>query len=158
MNNLLICKRISNNKQSFLAFLLFTFLLIAPVGAQTLKEHGITLRVQNELVENVLNKISKQTNFKFIYDQKTINNAPRVSFDLKNATIQQVLGEITAQTKLYFNRTDHTIAVSRQPQKKEEASQRMRTIQGVVTDDKGEPVIGASVQIKGLLLTAIRLI
>lgn len=55
---------------------------------------------------------------------------------------------ITTQSKLYFNRTDNTIAVSKQPLK-EESAQRTRTVQGVVVDDKGEPVIGASVQIKG---------
>lgn len=53
MNNLLICKGKSRNSCSFLAFLLFTFLLVAPTAAQTLKENNITLRVQNEPVENV---------------------------------------------------------------------------------------------------------
>ena len=148
MNNLLICKGKSRNSCSFLAFLLFTFLLVAPTAAQTLKENNITLRVQNEPVENVFNKISEQTNFKFIYDQETVNNAPHVSFDVKNATLKQILGVITTQSKLYFNRTDNTIAVSKQPLK-EESAQRTRTVQGVVVDDKGEPVIGASVQIKG---------
>ena len=151
MNNLLICKGKSRNSCSFLAFLLFTFLLVAPTAAQTLKENNITLRVQNEPVENVFNKISEQTNFKFIYDQETVNNAPHVSFDVKNATLKQILGVITTQSKLYFNRTDNTIAVSKQPLK-EESAQRTRTVQGVVVDDKGEPVIGASVQIKGCLL------
>ena len=89
MNNLLICKGKSRNSCSFLAFLLFTFLLVAPTAAQTLKENNITLRVQNEPVENVFNKISEQTNFKFIYDQETVNNAPHVSFDVKNATLKQ---------------------------------------------------------------------
>ena len=42
MNNLLICKGKSRNSCSFLAFLLFTFILIAPAAAQTLKEHDIT--------------------------------------------------------------------------------------------------------------------
>ena len=51
MNNLLICKGKSRNSCSFLAFLLFTFLLVAPTAAQTLKENNITLRVQNEPVE-----------------------------------------------------------------------------------------------------------
>ena len=91
MNNLLICKGISKNSYSFLAFLLFTFILIVPAAAQTLKEHDITLRVQNEPVESVFNKISKQTNFKFLYDQETVNKAPRVSFDIKNASLKQIL-------------------------------------------------------------------
>jgi type II secretory pathway component GspD/PulD (secretin) len=109
MNNLLICKGISKNSCSFLAFLLFTFILIVPAAAQTLKEHDITLRVQNEPVESVFNKISKQTNFKFLYDQETVNKAPRVSFDIKNASLKQILAEITTQAKLYFNLNSATL-------------------------------------------------
>ena len=92
MNNLLICKGKSRNSCSFLAFLLFTFLLVAPTAAQTLKENNITLRVQNEPVENVFNKISEQTNFKFIYDQETVNNAPHVSFDVKRGETVGIIG------------------------------------------------------------------
>ena len=50
MNNLLICKGISKNSCSFLAFLLFTFILIARC-CPTLKEHDITLRVQKRARE-----------------------------------------------------------------------------------------------------------
>ena len=66
MNNLLICKGISKNSCSFLAFLLFTFILIAPAAAQTLKEHDITLRVQNERVESVFSKIRLILSFSMI--------------------------------------------------------------------------------------------
>ena len=53
MNNLLICKGKSRNSCSFLAFLLFTFLLVAPTAAQTLKENNITLRVQMFSIKSV---------------------------------------------------------------------------------------------------------
>ena len=96
MNNLLICKGISKNSCSFLAFLLFTFILIAPAAAQTLKEHDITLRVQNEPVESVFNKISKQTNFKFLL-------LPRPSFISIGPIIQLLLANSRLRKKKLFN-------------------------------------------------------
>lgn len=150
MNNLFICEVISKNRYSFFTFLLFAFILITPVAAQeTLKGQTITLHVQNETVESVFRQISKQTRFKFLYDQETINSAPRVSLDIKNASLQQILEEITAQTKLYFNRTDNTIAVSKQPLKKETGVQRIRTVKGIVVDSQNDPIIGASIVVKG---------
>ena len=86
MNNLLICKGKSRNSCSFLAFLLFTFLLVAPTAAQTLKENNITLRVQNEPVENVFNKISEQTNFKFI--------TPRICLSVAFFTSKETCGAL----------------------------------------------------------------
>ena len=54
MNNLLICKGISKNSCSFFSFFYYSpSFLIVPAAAQTLKEHDITLRVQNEPVESV---------------------------------------------------------------------------------------------------------
>ena len=83
MNNLLICKGKSRNSCSFLAFLLFTFLLVAPTAAQTLKENNITLRVQNEPVENVFNKIHIRENVKL---GASVNTSKSLASFLKSSS------------------------------------------------------------------------
>ena len=79
MNNLLICKGISKNSCSFLAFLLFVCLSSLPCYIQAQEKKNITLDVKNETVENVFNQLSKQTGYKFFYDQEIVNAAPRIS-------------------------------------------------------------------------------
>lgn len=150
MNIIPIYKKKRINSVLFLAFLLFSCLRASAVYAQELKENNITLKVQNESVENVFNKISKVTNFKFFYDQGTVNKVPHVSIDVKAATLQQILNEITSQSQLYFNRTNNTIAVSKHKAGDNEIQGgKMKNISGIVYDDKGEPVIGASIVVQG---------
>lgn len=150
MNIIHTHKRKLGNNTFVLAFLLFVMSLSAsPLHAQKLKETGITISAQNETVESVFNKITKITNFKFFYDQEVVNQAPHVTLNLKNVTLTQVLAQITSQSKLYFNRINNTITVTRKPV--ESGSQQLptKTLSGVVYDEKGEPVIGASLKVKG---------
>ncbi len=150
MNIIHTCKVKSKNSLLFLAFLLLTALSVTPVRAQALKDSHITLRVQNETVENVFNKLSQLTHFKFFYDQEVVGNAPRISLDVKNADLTQVLNQITSQSKLYFNRMDRTISVSRQKVVETiQQKQKSKTINGVVVDESGEPIIGASILVEG---------
>lgn len=150
MNIIPTCKGKRRNSVLYLAFLLFACFSTASVSAQTLKDSNITLHVQNESVENVFNEISKLTNFKFFYDQETVNNASRISVNAKNATLEQVLNQITSQANLYFNRTNNTISVSKkQLDGGEQQAQRTIKVAGTVYDEKSEPVIGASILVKG---------
>ena len=140
MNNLLTPKGKCRNSVLFLAFLLLSCLGVSSLSAQNLKESGITLKVQNENVEKVFNQITNLTNFKFFYDQEIVNSAPRVSLDINKGTLKEILSEITAQTKLFFNRTNNTIAVSANPKGNAGETKKMKTLSGVVVDENGEPV------------------
>ena len=51
-----------------------------------------------------------------------------------------------SQTNLYFNRVNNTIAVST---KVIPTEQQTKTISGIILDEKGEPVIGATVSVEG---------
>ncbi|MCC8172322.1 MAG: TonB-dependent receptor [Parabacteroides sp.] len=137
------------NAFPFLAFLLFICLSLMPFYAKAQQDNDISLEVRNEPVENVFNRLSKQTRLKFFYDQETINSVPAVSVKVDNASLQQVLDLITAQTQLYFNRQNNTISVSAKPVNPKNDTGTIKTISGIVTDDTGEPVIGASILVKG---------
>lgn len=151
MNIIRINKGKRNNRYLFLAFLLLLMCFFtSTVQAQGLKESNITLEVMNESVENVLNKLAKTTNLKFFYDQKVINETPVVTFKFKNVPIQKILDEIGRQAHLNFSRTNNTIAVSAgSNQTKGTSSGKIRKINGIVIDQKGETIIGANVFVKG---------
>jgi len=155
MNNLPILKGNSKNSALLLAFFLLITFSISPLSAQNSKENGLTLKVQNENIEKVLNQVSKLTSLKFFYDQEIVNKAPLVTLDITKGTLKQVLDEITIQTNLHFNRTGNTIAVSVGSKKIGKSSLKSLTISGVVLDDKAEPIIGASIAIQGTSLGTI---
>lgn len=104
MNNLPNIKRKGRNVHSFLAFLLFVCLSSLPCYIQAQEKKNITLDVKNETVENVFNQLSKQTGYKFFYDQEIVNAAPRISIKARNSSLENILSMITVQTNLYFNK------------------------------------------------------
>lgn len=149
MNNLSNSKRKSRNIHSFLAFLLFVCLSVMPDNVQAQKDKTVTLNVQNEAVENVFIRLSKQTGLKFFYDQDVVNAAPRISINVKNSPLQAVLDKITAQTGLFFNRDNNTISVGKQKSGSDARQSKTRTVKGTVVDETGEAIIGATVLVKG---------
>lgn len=150
MNILPNSKRKSRNDFRFLAFLLFVCLSFVSYNAQAQNSNTITLNVQNEPVENVFNQLSKQTGLKFFYDQEIVDSAPRVTVNMSNVSLEEVLKHITSQTKLYFNRDNHTISVGKQKTGQVVTNDvKLKNLDGRVVDPNGEPIIGASVLVKG---------
>lgn len=150
MNFLLINKRKCYKYiRHFVFFLFLLFFSVNVSFAQTLKEKDLTIKISKEPIEKVFTVLRTETNFKFFYDKEVITNIPLITLDLRNVSLQKVLDQITTQSGLYFDRVDNTISVSRGKKSKEQVS-KTRKITGLVLDQNGEAVIGATVIEKGI--------
>ena len=129
------------------SFLLFVCLSLTTVYGQA-QGKTVTLKAQNEMVEHVFSSISKQIGVKFFYDQDVVKDVPRVTLNVVNASLNNVLDKVALQTKLVFNRDNNTITVGRQNSNKQPVK-RTGKVSGRVVDDTGEPIIGANVLVKG---------
>jgi len=54
----------------------------------------ITISRENVSLETVLNEIEQKSSYYFLYNQKLIDTENRVSVNLKNATVEQILDSI----------------------------------------------------------------
>ena len=150
MNINFMNKRMDRKSSPFLVFLLLACMLLTPAWVSAQKRMSITLNVQNESVENVFNGISKQTGMKFFYDQDIINQVPAVSLKVSDADLKSVLNKLSKQTNLQFEKKAETILVSSKAAKTSQKKEgKPVTAKGVVLDAKGEPVIGATIQVPG---------
>lgn len=135
------------------AVLLFAFCI--NTGATGFAQ-SITLSVRNAPVEKVLKEIRKQTGYSFFYKTELLRNAPRISFSVKNADIQQALAMCFTGVPVEYSIVAQTVVIS--PRKTKPAIPQAdpgkpeiitAEIHGTVTNNAGEPLPGASVRLKG---------
>ncbi len=119
--------------------------------AQPLMAHAqnINLSFKNAPLEKVFNEIEKQSDYKFIYSPALIENS-KISIEVANAKIEKVLSLISQDQPLSFDRERNYIIVA--PKKNtdsKEAGENPIEVTGKVTNEKGDPVAGATVSVRG---------
>lgn len=121
-----------------------------PLQAQENQKERITIQVKNQPIQKVFDDLSKQTGLKFFYGEAIANRNVQVNLKFKNAPVNSVLNEITRQANLYFKRENNTIAVSLGNAGNASVPVTQdRKVTGIITDEQGEPIIGANVVVKG---------
>ncbi|MFY9516075.1 MAG: secretin and TonB N-terminal domain-containing protein [Dysgonamonadaceae bacterium] len=154
MNKLLIVKKIPIAMRiTCLLLCLIVFQLQAEdVYSQKTK---ISLDMKNTTIEKVLQSIEEKSDYHFLYNTKLVNVDRKVSVRVKDAAIADVLDKLFASEDVEYQVEGNQIILS--PKEKvaelvsgvEFAQQQQKTITGKVTDTNGEPIIGATILIKG---------
>ena len=116
--------------------------------AQEVKKNTVTINVKNESVEKVLKRINKETNLNFFYDPAILSKASSVTLNVKDMPLQKVLNMLSVQTGLNFQRINNTISVNWETNSKQPIQSPKEKITGTIKDNNGDPVIGASIQVK----------
>ena len=123
-----------------LVFILLLSLSVTVVRAQ---DSGITLKMQDATVAQVMKAIENQSHYVFLY--KNLDTSRKVSVDIRNKRIDEVLDIVFKDLNISYKIDDLQILLS---QKKFD-SKAPATITGFVTDVSQQPVIGASIIVKG---------
>lgn len=113
----------------------------------------ITLTEKNASLKDVLQEIKKQSGYQILYNSDLIEKAKPVTINLKKATLKEALTVSLAGQPFGYELHDRTILISPKPltNKKPEEEQRKPPVRvtGKVTDSRGDPLAGVSVQAKG---------
>lgn len=128
---------------------LFSFSLSATTLAQ---RERVNMKLQDVSLRQVLEQIREQTNLQFMMSKEQGERVGRVSVDAVNETVVEVLDKIFASTGLTWVVKEDIIVVKERPQ------QQMRNparVKGVVKDQKGHPLPGVTVLIKGTALGVV---
>ncbi|MBS1666979.1 MAG: SusC/RagA family TonB-linked outer membrane protein [Bacteroidetes bacterium] len=133
------------------AILLVAFCL--QVKADAYGQKTISISVKNESLKKVFKEIKLQSGYVFFYDYKLLANAKPVTIDFKDKTIEDALGQCLKGQSIDYGIVGKTIILK---QKQGEAQNTetlldaaINEVKGKVTDEKGEPLVGASVTVKG---------
>lgn len=119
---------------------------IIQVSATTYaQENRISIAVENGTFYDVVSQIEKQSEFMFFYKSEEIDNNQRINLKVENKLVSEILNEITKSNHLTYKITGKHIIIT----KASVSSQPSKTITGTITDENGEPIIGANIVEKG---------
>ena len=152
MNSKIIPKR--NGLSRGWTFVLKNVLIICialssvPVFAEVYSQTAVlNIAVKDEPMEKVLDAIEKQSEFRFLYNKSQVDVERKVTIVASNKKVDEILAEVTKGTDISYTINNRQIVLSKKSAPT--AAQQIRQITGKIVDDRGEPVIGANVAVKG---------
>ncbi|PWG80557.1 SusC/RagA family TonB-linked outer membrane protein [Pararcticibacter amylolyticus] len=132
--------------------LILFFLLIAilHVSASTFGQK-INLQVKNAPMQKVLDEISLQSGYNFLYSDKQLSKAEPVSVDFKNLPLNEALERVFYGQRFAYTITLNTIVVKPSHAIKKEAADisLQKVVTGTVFDEAGVTLPGVTIKIEG---------
>jgi TonB-linked SusC/RagA family outer membrane protein len=140
---------ISKTKQimrlTSLLFISLAFQVSASVSSQ-----NVTFKGSNLSARKVLSIFKTQTNYVFFYQKEILKDLPPLSLDLKNATVETALKSAFANKPITWTIIDKTVFLAaKKTDPVTQLEMQQLIIKGKVTDEKGEPMAGVSLVVKG---------
>ncbi|HTJ10670.1 MAG TPA: TonB-dependent receptor [Dinghuibacter sp.] len=116
--------------------------------------HGLSQRItiqrKNAPLETVLEEIERQSGYQFFYRSELLSTFRNVDVRLKDASLSEALSVCLKDLPLTWSIVDKTVVLQARPAVPAEATPPPPLhVGGRVLDDKGVPLEGASIRIKG---------
>ncbi len=121
--------------------LIMTTCAIMNVSANVFSQQKVSLDVQKTKLSRVLKMIEAQSDYYFVYNSTNENLNKEVSVNVTNSKVLDVLSKLFNKSGLVYSVSKEGLVVISQ--------QQQVAVAGQVTDDKGNPLAGASVRVKG---------
>ncbi|MGA1978727.1 MAG: carboxypeptidase-like regulatory domain-containing protein, partial [Bacteroidales bacterium] len=126
--------------------------LAIPTYSQVAK---VSLDMENKSLAQVMDKIESQTEFYFIFNQKQVDVDRVVSVQANNELITKILPELFKGTNVNYLIIDRKILLTTDPidnsllAAASVTEPQQKQITGTVTDEKGNPLLGVTIIVKG---------
>lgn len=128
------------------AIMLFVCIGLAYASESYSQSATLSLNVNNKTVQDVLDEIEKQSDFHFFYNNKQVNTNRVVSIKSNKKNVFNVLEQLFNGTDISYKVLDKSIILSpKEVLSEAKVQQSIKNISGIITDTKGEPIIGANV-------------
>lgn len=109
---------------------------------------NITLKMNNITVKEAMDELKKKSGYSFVFSSVDVNTKKRISVSAQNQSLGAVVEQILADQGLTYEISGKNIIVKKAPAKKQQA-ETTKAIKGKLVDNLGEPIIGATVVVKG---------
>ncbi|MDP4204912.1 MAG: TonB-dependent receptor [Bacteroidota bacterium] len=137
--------------------LLFTGLITANASQDVSQISRISLRIQNQNLQETFKIIEKKSGYYFFYKDNDLNKQIKVNLNAKDETLGFILEKVLEKTNLDYKIVNQYIVINARANKTPNHSSEPKTtstkkgnkVTGTITNEKGEPIIGVSILLKG---------
>ncbi|WP_302615017.1 carboxypeptidase-like regulatory domain-containing protein, partial [uncultured Bacteroides sp.] len=136
--------------------ILLTVFLFTPISLSAYAQPGyvqnkkFTFEFNNVSIKSILNYIEKESEFVFLYYGGVLDNNKKVDVKVKDKQVDEVLDILLKGLSVSYEINDRQIILKNIKSSAPNPQQQgKRTIVGLVKDEHGDAIIGASVQVAG---------
>lgn len=137
-------------KLTILVILISTFSMVASRSFS--QDAKVDLNIENGTFKEVLLGIMKQTNIQFLYNYKELDDSERVTLQVRDSSVEGVLNVLLRNRNLAYS-VDSSVILIYKPDSSLRSVVRQQVdkklVKGVVVNERGELIIGATVLVKG---------
>jgi len=145
-------------KKVFLIMKLAGFVLLISlmeVSASSYSQETISVNVTNSTLDQLVEAVGTQSDYRFFYNSGLKNEIGMIDLDVKDASIVDFLEELAAKTNLEYVIKDKIIIL-----KRAKITSTTDYVEGTVIGEvkdasTGEPLVGATIQVKGTTSGAV---
>ena len=119
------------------------------VSAKGWSQERITIKITAAEIKKVLLAIEKKSDYRFLFTEDAVKGKPRVSIDVVEATVSDVLDKVLANTGIGYKILGNNLVVLKEGGIAAVIAEQEIRVSGKVISAAGEPLIGVSVLIKG---------
>lgn len=133
---------------------LTTFIIFCTAMQLSASGYGqkVTLKERSIKLTTLLDKIRIQTGYDFLFTETTLKSIGRVSIDVKDEELKSVLAKVFDGLPIEYRIENRSVTVTKKdPGFFSEllANFKQVDVNGRILDDKGNPLVGATIMIKG---------
>lgn len=112
---------------------------------------NLTIKLENRSVRDVFDYIEKNSEFVFLYYENMLDTKRKVSINIENQPVTNVLNKVFEGTNLTYEIEDRQIVITEKTSKAVASvtPQQQSKVKGKVIDDLGEPLPGVAIVVAG---------
>jgi len=132
---------------------MFMLASLVTVSAKTFSQ-GIKIHQNQVSVDKVLKLIKKQSGYSYLFEDDAVSKTIKLDVDVDNASVEETLNRCFKDQPLTYKIFEKTIVIKAMPQPVKAVVVAIK-VQGTVSDEKGLPLPGVSVKVKGTSAGAV---
>lgn len=147
-SNICICKLVPKitRAMKLTCFLLCLSLNVVFAAGSYAQSHSLSVKMIEKSVAEILESIEQQSDFQFFYNSKLVDTKRVLSIDVKNKDVFAILDQMFKGSGVSYKVVGKDVILT---VKEKSVDQQQKKVSGKITDQNGDPVIGANVIVVG---------